>query len=226
MVQTRPWLPEFETILVMEFVKGSRNLFDVFKQLRTNNKELEKLIARLILFMKNIHGDGMVHGDLRANNILVTEDYKMLVIDLLDMRVARPGSKQFIKDVRRVAHSMMRADIPRKYVKGYLEGYADAMGVKPGRYVDWLPEKYPRYQLKAAKRAARNCIKRNHAVQHFKCHGYHVVMIKGEDEQKVRNSIASFLKAEKITGKPEYQALQKKDLLLMAAGECRFCLRY
>jgi len=88
----------------------------------------------------------------------------------------------------------MRADISREHIIFFLKKYAETMGVAPEKYVNWLPEKYPAYQLHAAKRAARNSIKRNHAVQHFKCCGYRVVMIKGEDEVGVRKSIHSFVR--------------------------------
>lgn len=227
--ETQPWLPAFETMIVTEFIEGSRNLFNVLKQLRTNDAELRKLISKLIILLKKVHGAGMVHGDLKAENILVSEDFSLYVIDLLDLRAEKPGSLPFLKDVKRVSFSMMRADVPRKYIKSFLEGYADAMAVKTEKYVNWLPERYPNYQLNSAKRAARNCIKRNHAVQHFKCQGYNVVMIKGEDEQKVKKSIESFVMLKKCADEPgtstmKYRVRQKKNTSLMNSWRMQVAL--
>ena len=117
-------------------------------------------------------------------------------------------------------HFLPIFSIPRKYIISFLEGYADAMAVMPIKFAGRIPEKYPDYRLKDAKRAARNCIKRNHAAQHFKCHGYNVVMIKEEDEQKVRKNIELFLKGKKVADEQDissmkYPIWQKKDTSLM-----------
>jgi len=224
------WQPDFQTLLVMEFLEGSQNLFHVFKTFRNDRAVLEPLMTKLLDLFCSFHGSGLVHGDFKAENVLVTDTRELFLIDLYDMKPAGKGSNQYLRDVRRIAYSMMRADLSRTCILGFLKAYSDRMNARPDYFVDWLPQTYPKYQLHRARRAARNCIRRNHAVQHFTWCGYRVVMMKGEDELRLRQAIRAFVQGEPDPDRfsvsyARCPVWQKKDTALMRSWRMQVALK-
>jgi tRNA A-37 threonylcarbamoyl transferase component Bud32 len=95
-----------KSYFVMEYIKGP-NLFDYFANYQPNDLHLEKVAVKVVTLLKNITKMKMSHGDLKATNILISNDQPIL-LDLDGMkqyttlskanRVYKTEIKRFMKN--------------------------------------------------------------------------------------------------------------------------------
>jgi serine/threonine-protein kinase len=72
--------------LVMEYLVGRTLAQKLYNQARLNLQEASKLFAQALIGLERIHRLGIVHGDLKPDNIFITTDH---AVKLLDFRLAR-----------------------------------------------------------------------------------------------------------------------------------------
>ncbi|MHC4818465.1 MAG: serine/threonine-protein kinase, partial [Planctomycetota bacterium] len=69
-------------VLVMEYVEG-RTLRDLLRDLGTVPETLLREIARQVAAgLEAIHAEGLVHRDLKPDNVLITKDHQVRIMDL------------------------------------------------------------------------------------------------------------------------------------------------
>lgn len=78
--------------LVMEYIKGTP--LDVYVQEngKLSEKESRTLISKLILTVKSLHEKGIAHRDIKPQNILITEDKELKLIDFNISKKKKEGS--------------------------------------------------------------------------------------------------------------------------------------
>jgi len=72
---------EDKLIIVMEYLNG-HNLYDIFNRNPPKDKYNVYLIAKKILsVLVKCHKNGLIHNDIKPENIVIDNDYKLFVID-------------------------------------------------------------------------------------------------------------------------------------------------
>lgn len=77
--------------LVMEYIKGLSLDQYIIKNGTISEEEAKSFLSQLIKAVKELHSHGIAHRDIKPQNILITEDKKIVLIDfnISKMRVVR-----------------------------------------------------------------------------------------------------------------------------------------
>jgi RIO-like serine/threonine protein kinase len=91
-----------KSYFVMEYIKGP-NLAEYFANYQPEDAHYEKIAVRVLALLKNISKLKMSHGDLKASNILISNDQPVL-LDLDGMKehkTQRQANQAYKKDIKR-----------------------------------------------------------------------------------------------------------------------------
>ena len=77
------FLDEYYHVIIMELVKG-KDLFHTLKQVDDfpSYEAMHSIIDNLIISIKTLHSTGVIHNDIKLDNIMVDSECKIKIIDL------------------------------------------------------------------------------------------------------------------------------------------------
>ena len=178
------WRQPLQTILVTEFIAGSRDLFTILKEIRCNATSVKQLLSDLAELLIRIHRACIVHNDLSATNVLLKKNGELYVVDLAKMRFAIKEMGEFHRDLTRIVIDLMAAGIATRDINSLLAYYVERMDM-PAQSRRIILERVPEKALAAcrriAHRASRNSIRKSRTLDRFRYGGFRVFMVKGHD---------------------------------------------
>jgi serine/threonine protein kinase len=115
--------------IAMEFVKG-RTLLDVVRESKKKGEKVPEawaleVIREVASALDHAHSVGIIHRDIKPNNIMITNDGEVRVLDMGIARLLDPGSKQPAVNLTRQVAGLGTPEVMPP------EQWADASSVSP-----------------------------------------------------------------------------------------------
>ncbi|MBF0198852.1 MAG: serine/threonine protein kinase [Planctomycetes bacterium] len=71
---------EGETVIIMEFIEGS-NLREIISNKRLRQNQILPIISQILLGLQVAHAKGILHRDIKPDNVMITPDKKVRILD-------------------------------------------------------------------------------------------------------------------------------------------------
>lgn len=155
------------TILVTEFLTGARTLKEAHAQL-SETREKKEFIEGLARFVAALHNKGVVHGDLKASNILFRKDdmrrLHFYITDLASMKFKKRLSAKDISEDIACLNTSFGGELSTKERFRFLHHYHKELNAPPAD-VRWILAGIERHSSERLEK-----IRKNNGRRHFTNH--------------------------------------------------------
>ena len=127
---SRPYFASLDTLLVTEYIEGTRNLHHFFTEETTNRLAVEETLIQLGELLARVHGQGIIHNNFNLANTLIQYDdaTRLYITDWYDMQQNQSGETAPLKkDLVTPIQDLLEIGFTRQEIHSFLNAYTSRM---------------------------------------------------------------------------------------------------
>lgn len=127
---SRPWFVSLDTLLVTEYIEGTRSLQQFFEQETINRLAIEETLIQYGELLAHVHDQGIIHNNFNLDNTLIqyNDATRLYITDWYDMQKNKNGeTAPFKKDLLAPIRDFMHIGFSRDEIHSFLNAYSAKM---------------------------------------------------------------------------------------------------